>query len=120
MNIEEFREYCLTIKGATESFPFDEHTLVYKVMDKMFTFAPLNPKEGQFWACMKCDPSKSTELIEQYKGIVFGFYSDKKYWINVYLESDVPDSLIRQLLNHSVEEVIKKLSKKKQQEYFLL
>ena len=44
MNIEEYREYCLSIKGVTESFPFDEHTLVYKIMDKMFTFAPLNPK----------------------------------------------------------------------------
>ena len=38
MNIEEYREYCLSIKGVTESFPFDEHTLVYKIMDKMFTF----------------------------------------------------------------------------------
>ena len=44
MNIEEYREYCLSIKGVTESFPFDEHTLAYKIMDKMFTFAPLNPK----------------------------------------------------------------------------
>ena len=41
MNIEEYREYCLSIKGATESFPFGENTLVYKIMDKMFTFAPL-------------------------------------------------------------------------------
>ena len=40
MNIEEYREYCLSIKGATESFPFGENTLVYKIMDKMFTFAP--------------------------------------------------------------------------------
>ncbi len=56
MNIEEFREYCLTVKGATESFPFDEHILVFKVMDKMFTFASLRPKEGRFWANMKCNP----------------------------------------------------------------
>ena len=63
MNIEEYREYCLSIKGATESFPFGENTLVYKIMDKMFTFAPLNPKEGRFWADTKCDPTKSTELM---------------------------------------------------------
>jgi len=37
MNIEEYREYCLSVKGATECMPFDEHTLVFKVMDKMFT-----------------------------------------------------------------------------------
>ena len=117
MNIEEYREYCLSIKGATESFPLGENTLVYKIMDKMFTFAPLNPKDGQFWADTKCDSTKSTELMELYNGIAFGPFSDKKHWITIYLESDVPDSLIKELINHSIEEVIKKLPKKKQQEY---
>ncbi len=37
MNIEDYREYCLSVKGATECMPFDKHTLVFKVMDKMFT-----------------------------------------------------------------------------------
>ena len=35
MNIEDYREYCLSVKGATECMPFDEHTLVFKVMDKI-------------------------------------------------------------------------------------
>ena len=48
MNIEDYREYCLSVKGATECMPFDEHTLVFKVMDKMFTFATLRPKNGRF------------------------------------------------------------------------
>jgi hypothetical protein len=117
MNIEEYREYCLSVKGATECMPFDEHTLVYKVMGKMFSFAPLNPKDGRFWANMKCDPDKSVELRERYEDIFFGSYSDKKYWITVHLEGDVPDSLIKELINHSVEEVIKKLPKKKREEY---
>ena len=39
MNIEEIREYCLSKKGVTEGFPFDETTLVFKVMDKMFVLA---------------------------------------------------------------------------------
>ena len=56
MNIEDYREYCLSVKGATECMPFDEHTLVFKVMDKMFTFATLRPKNGRFWADMKCNP----------------------------------------------------------------
>lgn len=117
MNIEEYREYCLSVKGATECMPFDEHTLVYKVMGKMFSFAPLNPKDGRFWANMKCDPDKSVELRERYEDIFFGSYSDKKYWITVHLEGDVPDRLIKDLINHSVEEVIKKLPKKKREEY---
>lgn len=46
-----------------------------------------------------------------------GTFSDKKHWITVYLEGDVPDKLIKELISHSVEEVIKKLPKKKQEEY---
>lgn len=117
MNIEDFREYCLSVKGATEGFPFDEHTLVFKVMEKMFAFASLRPKEGRFWADMKCKPEKAIELIEQYNGICFEPFSDKRHWITVYLEDDVPSHLIKELIDHSVEEVINKLPKKKQQEY---
>ena len=116
MNIEEYRDYCLSIEGATECTPFGEYTLVYKVMGKMFTFAPLRPKDGRFWADMKCDPEKSVELMEAYNDIYFGSYSDKKYWITVNLEGDVPDKLIKELIDHSVEEVIKKLFKKKRKE----
>ena len=117
MNVEEYREYCLSVKGATECMPFDEYTLVYKVMGKMFFFAPLNPKDGRFWANMKCDPVKSVELLERYEDLFFGSYSDKKYWVTVHLEGDVSDSLIKELINHSEEEVIKKLPKKKRDEY---
>ena len=117
MNIEELREYCLSVKGATECMPFDEDTLVFKVMGKMFTYTGLRPKNGEFWANMKCDPETSTELMEKYNGIFFGHHSDKKYWISIYLESDLDDKLIKELIDHSVEEVIKKLPKKKQEEY---
>ena len=117
MNIEEYRDYCLSVKGATECMPFGENVLVFKVMDKMFTFATLQPKNGRFWADMKCAPDKAEELIEQYRDIFWGPFSDKKHWITVYLEGDVPDKLIKELISHSVEEVIKKLSKKKQEEY---
>ena len=47
MNIETFREYCLGKKGVEETFPFDEVTLVFKVMNKMFALLPLqseNPR----------------------------------------------------------------------------
>ena len=118
MNIEDLREYCLSIKGAGESLPFDEHTLVYKVMGKMFAYFSLKPKGESFFVNMKCDPEKSAYLMASYNGISFGYYSDKKYWISVYIESDVPDELIKELINHSVSEVIKKLPKKLQVEYF--
>ena len=87
-------------------------------MGKMFAYFSLKPKGESFFVNMKCDPEKSAYLMASYNGISFGYYSDKKYWISVYIESDVPDELIKELINHSVSEVIKKLPKKLQVEYF--
>lgn len=117
MNIEEAREFCISIKGATESFPFDETTLVFKVMGKMFVYTSLTPKDGLFKLEMKCAPERSIELREQYEGVTHGMHTTTFLWNSVYLNSDVPDSLIKELILHSVDEVIKKLPKKKQEEY---
>ncbi len=117
MNIEEFREYCLSIKGATECFPYNDTVLVFKVMGKVFAEIPINPKDGRFYADMKCDPERSVELREKYQGIGRGLYTTYLTWNGIYLESDVPDSLIRELIQHSVDEVIKKLPKRLQEEY---
>ncbi len=117
MNIEDFRNHCLAVKGAVECFPFGDDTLVYKVMGKVFTYAGLTPRDGRFIANMKCDPERSAALRERYEGIFFGPHSDKKYWITVALESDVPDRLIAELLLHSVDEVVRKLPRKAREAY---
>ncbi len=118
MNIENFREFCLSVKGADESFPFfDDRILVFKVMGKMFAYVNIEPKDALFRVSMKCDPGKSIELREQYEGIVNGQHTKTLTWNSVYLESDVPDDLIKELIIHSVDEVIRKLPKKKQAEY---
>ena len=117
MNIEELREYCINIKGCTESLPFlDKSILVFKVMDKMFAYITLEPKDGIFRVLMKCDPDKSVELRERYKGIVETDFKTL-LWNSVTLDGDVPDRMIKELLLHSVDEVIKKLPKKKREEY---
>ena len=118
MNIEEAREFCLSIKGASESFPFDEHILVFKVMEKMFAYVSLNPKDSQFRISMKCNPERSIELRDHYTGIIHGDHTASNLWNAVYIESDVPDNLIKELIQHSVDEVIKKLPQKKREEYF--
>lgn len=117
MNIEEVREYCLSVKGATECFPFDESTLVFKVMDKMVAYMSIEPTEDGYRINLKCDPERAIELREKRQGIIPGFHSNKKYWNTVYLDSDVSDSLLKELILHSVDEVIKKLPRKKQEEY---
>ncbi|MDR2148049.1 MAG: MmcQ/YjbR family DNA-binding protein, partial [Tannerella sp.] len=100
MNIEELRNCCISVKGASESFPLDETTLVFKVMGKMFAYTGLEPKDGQFRVDLKCDPEKSCELREKYEGIRRGTHTRELMWNAVYLESDVPDSLIRELIAH--------------------
>ncbi|MDR3266044.1 MAG: MmcQ/YjbR family DNA-binding protein [Tannerella sp.] len=119
MNIEELRNYCLAIKGSSESTPFRQLTnntvLVFKVMNKMFAYIDLEPKDGFFNVCLKCNVDKTIDLRERYNGIVGTHKS--LMWNAVYLEGDVSDKLIEELINHSVEEVIRNLPKKKREEY---
>ena len=116
MDIEELRKYCLSVKGATESTPFlDENVLVFKVMDKMFAFLALKPKNGEHSISLKCDSEKSVSLREQYQSVRETHQS--LLWNEILVTGDVPDVVLKELINHSVEMVIKKLPKKKQQEY---
>ncbi len=118
MNIEEFREHCLQVKGATESTPFiDPNIVAFKVMEKMFCMVSIQPKDGIFRADLKCDPDYTLELREKYNGITPGHVPTTLLWHRIVLESDVPDHVIIELIGHSVDEVIKKLPKRKQAEY---
>ncbi len=118
MNIEDLREFCLSVKGADESFPFfDDRILVFKVMGKMFAYVNIEPKDALFRVSMKCDPDKSEELRDQYEGVVNGQHTKALEWNSICLESDVPDDLIKELILHSVDEVIRKLPKKLQAAY---
>ena len=114
MNVETVREYCLSKKGATESFPFDDVSLVIKVMNKMFALIDL---EGANSIALKCDPEKAIELREHYAGIEGAYHFNKKYWNGVYLERDMSDDDIRHWIRHSYREVIAKLPKKIREAY---
>lgn len=118
MNIEELRGYCMSIKGAEESFPFIKNTiLVFKVMNKMFAYVDLEPKDNIFKVDMKCDAERSVELREKYRGVTGGTHTRELSWNTVQLNSDLSSEMIKELIDHSVDEVIKKLPKKKQEEY---
>lgn len=117
MNIEKLRDYCMSVKGSTESLPFLKHNvLVFKVMGKMFAYIPLEPKDGVFRVNLKCDPEKSAKLRERYTGVGETDFKTLT-WNLVTLDSDVPDEVIKEQIRHSVDEVISKLSKKKREEY---
>ncbi len=114
MNIEQFRDYCLHKKAVTEHFPFDEHTLVFKVAGKMFALANLKKwEEGDAFINLKCDPDYALELRESYASIQPGYHMHKQQWNSVYLHNnDLPPQLITSLIDHSHEMVIKGMTKK--------
>ncbi|QCX01298.1 MmcQ/YjbR family DNA-binding protein [Aggregatimonas sangjinii] len=115
MNIEEFRNMCLAKKGVTESFPFDEHTLVFKVMGKMFALSGLQRLPPQ--VNLKCDPEYATELREKHDGdIIPGYHMSKVHWNTLFLDRLPPD-LIAHSTNHSYELVVSKLPKKLKAEW---
>ena len=118
MNIEAFRDYCLSKQYVTECFPFDEDTLVFKVAEKMFTATSLKKWEaGDRSVNLKCDPERSLELRDQYEGIIPGYHMNKKHWNTVTIEyGDVPEPLIQELIDHSYNLVVSSLTKKKQRE----
>ena len=115
MNIEEFRSYCISKKGVTEEFPFDEQTLVFKVMGKMFALSGLERVPSQ--ANLKCDPERGIALREEYDGtIIPGYHMSKVHWNTLILE-ELPPKLILELIDHSYDLVVSKFTKKLKAEY---
>jgi predicted DNA-binding protein (MmcQ/YjbR family) len=108
MNIEELRTYCLSKKGTTESFPFDEDTLVFKVMGKMFCLVSLSEPDS---INLKCDPELAIELREKYNAVTPGYHMNKKMWNTVVMDHSVSKKLLCQWIDHSYDEVVKKLTK---------
>ncbi|MEI6765567.1 MAG: MmcQ/YjbR family DNA-binding protein [Bacteroidota bacterium] len=109
MNIEEFREYCLSKNGVTESFPFDESTLVFKVMDKMFALTSL---DTAFRFSVKCDPETAISLREEYPCVQPAWHMNKTHWNMVIVDGYVDDETLKGWVDLSYELVVSGLTKK--------
>ena len=115
MNIEELRDFCLSLKEATEDMPFDDEYLIFRILNKWFVVIPLNDSELKI--SVKCNPAKAIELREQYNCVYPAWHFNKKYWNSIILNEDMDDETVKHWIRHSVEEVVKKLPKKTQLEY---
>jgi predicted DNA-binding protein (MmcQ/YjbR family) len=113
MHIEELQDYCMTKNGVTAQFPFDEVTLVFKVMGKIFCRAGLDRFErGEPSINLKCDPEKAVVLREHYDGAVIpGYHASKKHWNTVLLNRDIPQKELRMWIDHSYDLVASKLTR---------
>ena len=92
----------------TEEFPFDENTLVFKVMGKMFALTNLDSFES---INLKCDPEDGVQLREQYSSVLPGYHMNKKHWITVLMDGSIPDKLIQEWIEQSYRLVAASLTK---------
>jgi len=117
MNIESFREYCLSFKGAEECLPFDENTLVFKVGNKMYaltdiqSFASIN---------VKCDPEIAVELREKYTSVIPGYHMNKKHWNTLLMDNSLNSNDIKKWVSDSYNLVFNSLPKKIKEEILSL
>jgi len=104
MNIEEIREYCISKPGVTESFPFNDTALVFKVCGKMFALLDLS--EEKRGLSLKCNPELAIDLREQYPEITAAWHFNKKHWNGVDLRGNISNNLIMELIDHSYDIVV--------------
>ncbi len=111
MDLETARQYALSKKATTEGFPFDDKALVFKVLEKMFAVMSLERLPTSM--NLKCDPERVFELREQYpESVLPAWHMNKTHWNSIVLESELSDKLIRELIDHSYDLVVAKMTKK--------
>lgn len=110
MNIEELRDYCIAKKGVEESFPFDNETLVFKVMGKIFLLTGITSQPLRF--NVKCEPEKAIELRAKYSCIMPGYHMNKQHWNTITCDGSVNDKLLKEWIDESYFLIADSLSKK--------
>ena|ERR1700741_1395639 len=114
MFLDELRDHCIAKKGVTESFPFDESTLVFKVMNKMFLLVGIDEDPLQFNA--KCDPDKAIELREEHSCVLPGYHMNKKHWNTIVCDGSVSNKVLKQWIDESYDVIVSSLPKKLKEE----
>lgn len=113
MDVLSYRNYCISLPGTTEEFPFDENTLVFKVMGKMFTACDVDDFES---INVKCDPEKAIELRETYAAVRPGYHMNKKHWNTILMDGSLSDDVIERWIEESYQLVVAGLPKKRKAE----
>ncbi|MCB9201762.1 MAG: MmcQ/YjbR family DNA-binding protein [Flavobacteriales bacterium] len=113
MHLDEFRKFCLNLKCTSESFPFDDKILVFRVLNK--SFALTNIEEFNLKVNLKCDPEYAIELREKYEEVIPGYHMSKKHWNTVDFTGKLNNELLLSLTQHSYDMVVKGMTKKERE-----
>lgn len=114
MNIEELHRFCVSLKGAEETFPFDNTTLVMKVGGKIFALIPLDTAETSI--SLKCEPEKALILRDEYPTVQPGYHLSKKHWNTIYMDVSIDEELLKTWIIDSYKLVVTGLPKKQREE----
>ncbi len=120
MNTEELRKYCLSLPDAVGNKPWTEPQYqmleTFKVGGKWFCL--FNPDEK--FIDVKCEPDLIASMQSKYKGAFPAWHMNKEHWLGIKLDSDVPDSQIKDLICSGYRLIVDHLSSKKREELGLL
>lgn len=111
MDIEQFREYCLSLPGTTEGLKWGEH-LCFMIHEKIYVITSLEDGRVSF----KCDPEDFEELVAR-DGVFQAAHLAKKQWVSVVSLEVLPDPELRERIAKSRALVLSKLTKKVQALY---
>lgn len=114
MDIEQLRDYCLSLPLVTEDMPFGDTTLVFRVRGRIFALTDL---ERPTLVSLKCDPEQAIALRERHETITGAYHMNKKHWNQVALDALLPDTMIESMVRHSYGEVVKKLTRRERTDY---
>ncbi|MGN6193796.1 MAG: MmcQ/YjbR family DNA-binding protein [Ginsengibacter sp.] len=106
MNIEELRDFVLSLKNVEEGFPFGEDTIVFKINKKIFLLVSLSSVPLQF--NVKCDPDRAIELREEYSCILPGYHMNKKHWNTIIVDGTLSKTQLKNFIKDSYDLVQRK------------
>ncbi|MFD7705851.1 MmcQ/YjbR family DNA-binding protein [Streptomyces sp. NPDC059786] len=110
MTPQELRALCLSFNAAVEDFPFNPETSVFKVLGKLFALTALDARP--LTVSLKCDPDDAVRLRGEHPGLIVpGWHMNKRHWNTVTAGGELPDRLVRELVEDSYDLVVAGLPK---------
>lgn len=121
MNIEQIREYTLSLTGVTEDQPFGDDIITFRLEGKIFVCLWLgggkhDMKDGVPRVALKLLPDRNEELRELYSAVTPAYHWNKKHWSDIYYEQ-LEDTLVEEWIQESYHLVASKLPKAIRQKY---
>ena len=121
MDIEQIRDFTLSINGVTEDQPFGDDLIAFRIESKIFLCLWLGGNEGldkittrledsQPRCVVKLTPERNEELREQYSAVTPAWHWNKKHWSDVYYEQ-LDENLVKAWIKESYDLVVSKLPK---------